>query len=174
MVSVAKVVTAATHGNVFTRTISKVFILPQTLFGRIYFGLFATTALTYVLFQKKLLPKPVSKVVSKIFFLPTFPITALMRLGNYWTTLDDTAYLGCAPMGIAGHPKQLHKLGVRGVINMCYEYEGPKDAYAALGIKQLHLPVVDHFEPSLGQLQVRTLPTSILYTFLLVPSLITP
>lgn len=76
-----------------------------------------------------------------------------MRLGNYWTTIDDTAYLGCAPMAILNHPSKLHKLGVRGVINMCYEYDGPKEAYAALGMKQLHLPVVDHFEPTVAQLQ---------------------
>jgi atypical dual specificity phosphatase len=129
------------------------FFLPHSLLGRIYIAIFASTALTYVLFQKKLLPKPISKIVSKLFFLPTFPITALMRLGNYWTTIDDTAYLGCAPLAIVNHPAKLHKLGVRGVINMCYEYDGPKAAYAELGMKQLHLPVVDHFEPSVAQLQ---------------------
>lgn len=32
---------------------------------------------------------------------------------------------------------------------MCYEYPGPKSYYNRLGIKQLHLPTVDHFEPSL-------------------------
>ncbi len=36
-------------------------------------------------------------------------------------------------MSILGHPKQLHELGVRGVINMCAEYEGPKHAYMNLG-----------------------------------------
>ena len=104
---------------------------------------------TWVLFQKKLLPKPLSKVVSKMFFLPTFPITALMRLGNYWTKLDDTLILGCAPMGIMGHPNELYKLGVRGVVNMCYEYPGPISSYDTLGMKQLYLPTVDHYEPSL-------------------------
>ena len=108
-----------------------------------------TITVTWVLFQKKLLPKPVSKVVSKLFFLPTFPITALMRVGNYWTKVDDTLILGCAPMNILGHPDQLYNLGVRGVINMCYEYPGPIHRYATLGIKQLYLPTVDHYEPSL-------------------------
>lgn len=110
--------------------------------------LFSVT-FTWLLFQKKMLPKPVSKVVSKLFFLPTFPITALMRVGNYWTKLDDTLILGCAPMDVMGHPDQLYKLGVRGVINMCYEYPGPLVRYKKLGIKQLYLPTVDHYEPSL-------------------------
>lgn len=108
-----------------------------------------TMTVTWVLFQKKMLPKPVSKVVSKVFFLPTFPITALMRVGNYWSELDDTLILGCAPMGIAGHPGELYNKGVRGVVNMCYEYPGPTSSYSNLGIKQLYLPTVDHFEPSL-------------------------
>jgi atypical dual specificity phosphatase len=108
-----------------------------------------TMTVTWVLFQKKMLPKPMSKVVSKVFFLPTFPITALMRMGNYWTKVDDTLILGCAPMNILGHPNELYKLGVRGVVNMCYEYPGPISSYDNLGIKQLYLPTVDHYEPSL-------------------------
>jgi hypothetical protein len=127
--------------------------MPVTFAGRFVVGLAFSTVLTYVLFQKKMLPKPVSKVVSRMFFLPTFPVTALLRLGNYWTVVDESVYLGCAPMAIAGHPEKMQKMGVRGVINMCYEYAGPKDAYASLGMRQLHLPVVDHFEPSLAQLQ---------------------
>ena len=31
---------------------------------------------------------------------------------------------------------------------MCYEYDGPVKDYERLGIKQLHLPTIDHFEPS--------------------------
>jgi atypical dual specificity phosphatase len=52
-----------------------------------------------------------------------------------------------------GHPDKLYKLGVRGVINMCYEYSGPTFQYNRLGMKQLRLPTVDHFEPSASQLQ---------------------
>jgi hypothetical protein len=40
---------------------------------RVALSVFATSAVVYFLFQKKLLPKNVSKIVSKIFFLPTFP-----------------------------------------------------------------------------------------------------
>jgi atypical dual specificity phosphatase len=87
-----------------------------------------------------------------VLFYPTFPFTTVLRLGNYWTDIDNTTILGCAPFAILGHPHQLHKLGVRGVVNMCYEYPGPKDAYANIGIKQMHIPVVDHEEPSLDQM----------------------
>lgn len=114
----------------------------------------ASLGVTYVLFQKKLLPHSISKFVSKIFFLPTFPITALLRLGNYWTVVDDTTLiLGCAPMGALGHPQALYKLGVRGVVNMCYEYSGPVTEYEKLGIKQLYLPTCDHFEPSVANMK---------------------
>jgi hypothetical protein len=41
-------------------------------------------------FQKKMLPKWLTKVVSRVYFWPTFPITALLRTGNYWTPIDDT------------------------------------------------------------------------------------
>lgn len=120
---------------------------------RVAWGLFGTAALTWILFQKKLLPKPVSRIVSKAFFLPTFPITAMMRVGNYWTKVDDTLILGCAPMGFMGHPDKMYKLGVRGVINMCYEYGGPTSYYERLGMKQLYLPTVDHFEPTLESMK---------------------
>lgn len=118
----------------------------------LYIGL-GIIATTYLLFQKKLLPDPIAKIVSKIYFYPTFPVTALLRLGNYWTKVDDTLILGCAPMGFLGHPEMMHKVGVKGVINMCYEYPGPVASYSKLGMKQLHLPTIDHTQPSLDKLK---------------------
>ena len=140
---------AAVRGFLMSK---EVFLMSSSLTAKLVYGVIASGALIFFLFQKKLLSKKLSKIVSKIYFLPTFPITILMRLGNYWTVIDDTLFLGCAPMGLLGHPSQLHKLGVRGVINMCYEYNGPKGYYSALGIKQLHLPTVDHFEPTVSQM----------------------
>jgi atypical dual specificity phosphatase len=43
---------------------------------------------------------------------------------------------------------------VRGVINLCEEYPGPMQQYHQLGIKSLHLPTVDHFEPSVPDLEL--------------------
>ena len=119
---------------------------------KLFYFFFAGSAVVLFMFQKKMLSKSTSKVVSRIFFFPTLPITILMRIGNYWTAVDDTLLLGCAPIGCLGHPSQLYELGVRGVINLCYEYDGPKGFYSELGMKQLHLPTVDHFEPTASQI----------------------
>jgi len=124
-------------------------ILPFLSIKQLLLGFLSSSAIVYILFQKKLLPKSISKIVSKIFFFPTFPITALMRINNYWTIIDDTLILGCAPMAFLGHPKKLYNLGVRNVINMQTEYDGPTSSYNEIGITQLRLPTVDHFEPSL-------------------------
>ena len=121
--------------------------------NKLIFGFFTVFAVTFFMFQKKLLPINVSKVCSKIFFYPTFPLTILNRLGNFYSKVDDTLYLGCAPMAIMGTPSHIYKLGVRGVVNMCYEYPGPKNSYASLGIKQLHLPSCDHYEVSVEDMR---------------------
>jgi atypical dual specificity phosphatase len=42
---------------------------------------------------------------------------------------------------------------VEGVINLCEEYRGPDRTYRKLGIRHLHLPTTDHFEPSLEHLK---------------------
>ena len=41
---------------------------------------------------------------------------------------------------------------VRGVVNFCEEYQGPLKSYRRLGISELYLPTVDHFEPSVKDL----------------------
>jgi tellurite resistance protein TehA-like permease len=55
-----------------------------------FFFVFALVALVWFLFQKKMLDKKTSEFVSKLYFYPTFPITAMLRLGNYWTQIDET------------------------------------------------------------------------------------
>lgn len=122
-------------------------------FPRLLLWGFVMSGVTYALFQKKLLPKPISKIVSIVFFLPTYPFTYLLRWKNWKTPIDETLILGVAPMALLNHPQQLHKLGVRGVVNMCAEYNGPLEAYTELGIKQLRLPTVDHFEPKLDYME---------------------
>merc|ERR1719367_795088 len=65
--------------------------------------------------------------------------------------------LGVAPVALLGHPGQLHRTGVRGVVNMQDEYAGPEEEYEKLGIKQLWLPTLDHVEPSLEDLKAACL-----------------
>jgi hypothetical protein len=80
--------------NDFVFTPNNISRLSSSLALKFVYIALASSAFIYILFQKKLLNKPISKIVSKIFFLPTFPITALLRYGNYWTNVDDTVILG--------------------------------------------------------------------------------
>lgn len=118
--------------------------------GYAAFGFFAVV---YFMFQKKMFSKANTLVISKFLFYPTFPITVMMRIGNYWNVVDKTVILGCAPMAFLGHPAAFHGMGVRGVVNCCAEYEGPKAAYEAMGITQLRIPSVDHYEADAGLLE---------------------
>ena len=70
-----------------------------------------------------------------------------------WTFADETVLIGAAPLGFLGHPRTLKELGVSGVVNVCSEYAGPVGEYKRLCIDQLHLPVDDHIEPSLEDMQ---------------------
>ncbi|KAL3766481.1 hypothetical protein ACHAWO_004656 [Cyclotella atomus] len=113
----------------------------------------ATVAL-YVLNQKHLLPKPIGRVVSKVLFWPTIPITVSKRIGKWTTEVDDSVVIGGAPFGFMNYPEKLYKqFNVRGVVNMCDEYRGPVSSYKRLGIEQLWLPTIDHFEPSVEDLK---------------------
>jgi len=108
----------------------------------------------YILNQQHILPRGLSSVVSKTLFWPTLPITFSKRIGKWSTSVDDTVVLGGAPFGWLNMPKKLHdEYGVRGVINMCEEYEGPTKQYKNLNMRELRLPTVDHFEPSLEDMK---------------------
>ena len=116
--------------------------------------LFGATATLYMLNQKHLLPKPLSSVVSRALFWPTLPITVSRRIGRWTTDVDDTVMIGGAPIGFVGMPERLHDdKAVKGVINMCDEYRGPTKQYDRLGMKELWLRTVDHFEPSVSDLK---------------------
>jgi atypical dual specificity phosphatase len=115
---------------------------------------FGMTVVLYILNQKHLLPKPIGRVVSKALFWPTLPITVSRRIGSWSTVVDETVIMGGAPFGFVNMPEYLHdEYGVTGVINMCEEYAGPVRKYSTLGIHELWLPTVDHFEPSVQDLK---------------------
>lgn len=112
----------------------------------------ATVAL-YILNQKHYLPMPLSRVVSKALFWPTIPITISRRIGKWTTVVDNAVVIGGAPFG--NYPYRLSKqFNVKGIVNMCDEYSGPVTSYERLGIEQLRLPTVDHFEPSVEDLKL--------------------
>lgn len=112
------------------------------------------TITLYVLNQKHMLPLPLGRVVSKALFWPTIPITISKRIGKWTTVVDNAVVIGGAPFGWCGYPEKLSRqFNVKGVVNMCDEYRGPVSSYERLGIEHLHLPTVDHFEPSVEDLK---------------------
>jgi atypical dual specificity phosphatase len=132
-------------------TSALLFNISPGMVARTFLGM---TVALYVLNQKHLLPKPLSAVVSKTLFWPTLPITACRRIGTWMTVVDGAVVIGGAPIGFMGLPERLYEeYGVRGVVNMCKEYRGPTRQYEKLGMKELWLPTVDHFEPSVEDLK---------------------
>lgn len=110
-------------------------------------------------FQCKWLNRTWSSRASQLYFWPTLPWTMvklrfLPPLGQYWSEYEGAGLLlGGAPLAVLGHPGRLKRRGVRGVVNMCSEYRGPRSAYAKLGMEQLWLPTTDHFEPSVADME---------------------
>lgn len=89
-------------------------------------------------------------VLSRALFAPTFTwnymLGRVLKVRNWWDEVDPAIILGAMPL--RSDAKPLHALGVRGVINMCQEYPGPKSEYQRLGIDQLWLPTVDFNPPT--------------------------
>lgn len=112
----------------------------------------SSLTLVYVAYQKHLLPDPLAKVVGRLYFYPTWPFTYLSRRHDYWTLVDSHVLLGAAPLRFLGHVDALFARGVRAVVNLCDEYEGPMDQYKKLHVVQLRLPTIDHTEPTVDDL----------------------
>jgi len=109
----------------------------------------------YLLFQKHLIPLPYALYVGRIWFYPTLPFTIikfLIRRENFCDEIDDDVYLGSLPLPWMGRVEKLKKLEVKAVVNMMDEWVGPVEEYKMLGITQLYLPTIDHFEPSVEDL----------------------
>lgn len=106
----------------------------------------------YFAFQKKLLNKSTSRIVARMLFWPTVPFTYTLRIGKLFSIMDETVILGVVPLAFSVTPKNLHSMGVRGIINLCDEFNGSINDYNKLGIEQLWLPTVDHYEPSVSSL----------------------
>uniref|UniRef100_A0A7S2CPR4 Tyrosine specific protein phosphatases domain-containing protein n=1 Tax=Florenciella parvula TaxID=236787 RepID=A0A7S2CPR4_9STRA len=116
-------------------------------------SIFVGWIVLYGAFQKKLLPKAMSRRAAKLFFWPMLPVTYLHRRNALWTRVDDSVLVGVAPVAFSVTPANLKRMGVKGVVNLCDEFMGPTRSYAQLQMQELRLPVVDHFEPSVADLQ---------------------
>lgn len=98
--------------------------------------------LLYTAYQLHYLPRGLARIVGRIAFYPTWPLTYLSRRKDYWTLVDSHVMLGAAPMAFMGHVEAMHARGVRAVVNLCDEYAGPVVKYKKLHMAQLRLPTV--------------------------------
>ena len=118
----------------------------------------SSTVLLYLLLEKQLLPESWWRPLQRLYFYPMMLPNLLLRVAScrpYFSRVDDHVMFGAVPMVIAGHVGALHHEGVRAVVNLQAEYEGPVAAYQALcpPIEQLRIPVTDHVELTVEQLQ---------------------
>ena len=116
----------------------------------------------YVLFAKKKLPVEWNGPLSRFYYLPTLPVTFLLRTtikGPYWEVCpgtDGKVVIGAVPIALAGHPQKLvNEEGVVGVVNMMAEDPSPgKAEFLRLGADEyFYAPCIDHMEPSVESLR---------------------
>jgi len=108
----------------------------------------------FLLLQKHCCSPEASRIGSRFFLWPCMPLTAFgqrFKKNGWWHKVDDKVLVGAIPLQCFGHVNKLHACGVRAVVNMMDEYSGPKEAYARLGMEQLHMRVVDHEAPTFEQ-----------------------
>ncbi len=91
-------------------------------------------------------------VSARVLFYPTLILNILMckvfGLRNWYDRIDEYVILGALPS--EDDVPKLKSMGVRAVLNLCEEYSGPEEAYAATGIEHLRLPTVDYSSPSVS------------------------
>jgi atypical dual specificity phosphatase len=132
---------------------------PQLTVANVCYGGVAIFALTFLLLQKKCFGKSITKRLTRIYFPLVWPLNYMVRKyiksGNYWSRVDEVLFLGAVPLHgyFFNHVEDLYKNGVRGVINCQDEYVGPVEKYKKMGMKQLHIPIVDHVEPTFEELK---------------------
>lgn len=99
--------------------------------------------------------KTMRAMFARLLFLPTVAWNVLfcrvLAVRRWWSLIDEGVLLGAAPFE-ADVPALVAE-GVTGVINLCAEYEGPREAYSRAGIRQLHLPTIDLTWPSLADVR---------------------
>ena len=96
-----------------------------------------------------------SRVLARVAHLPSLAwnliVCRVLHFWNWWDEVDSSLYVGAQPL--VSDIRRLLALDVRGVINMCEEFDGHVEAYSDAGITQLHLPTTDFTAPSLENIQ---------------------
>lgn len=98
---------------------------------------------------------PWRRIYAKVVWLPTLAWNVLLgrvlKVRNWWDRIDERVIVGAYPF--PGDVPGLAAEGVRGVVNTCEEYPGPKAEYAKAGIEQLWIPTTDFTHPKLEDVQ---------------------
>ncbi|CAF1621126.1 unnamed protein product, partial [Didymodactylos carnosus] len=90
-------------------------------------------------------------IIHLLYDIPAFLLVIVFKLLNnplnaLYSQITTCCYLGCLPTAADVHT--LNNVGIKYVLNMCAEYNGPCKTYEKYNIKQLHLPTVDCTAPS--------------------------
>lgn len=89
--------------------------------------------------------------LAQLIFVPTyawnFLLGRVLRWRHWWDEIEPGVLLGARPLSV--DVQGLYDLGVRTVVNMCDEYEGPVHEYERLGIRQRWLRTIDFQPPSI-------------------------
>ena len=116
-----------------------------------FLGLYRFTPLPRVFSS---LPRPLKRGLTALAFWPSVLCTRVfcsiasatgcspVRLSS---RITQHLVLGVAPV-FPSFVAALHAQGVRGVVNLCAEWNGNEALYASRGMRQLYLPTID-FEP---------------------------
>lgn len=106
------------------------------------------------LFKNALLPVPIARVFGRYnFFWWYYVLYVGYFLGlrvRPWKEIRPRVFLGKCPLPM--HVRDFRALQITRVLNLQDEYSGPLDAYDSANIEQLHLPTIDHMEPSEEQI----------------------
>ena len=90
-----------------------------------------------------------------MLFYPTLLWTVILsrvlNLRNWWDEIDDCIVLGAIPF--SSDVSSLKKLGVRCIINLCAESEGPVHLYKKHNIDYFALPTPDFTCPSIENIE---------------------
>ncbi|CAF0969795.1 unnamed protein product [Rotaria sordida] len=95
-------------------------------------------------------------IIHLLYDIPAFLVVIGFKLLNnplnsLCSQITTCCYLGCLP--IPADVETLNNIGIKYVINMCAEYNGPRKTYKKYNIKQFHLPTVDSTAPSLKTIE---------------------
>lgn len=91
-------------------------------------------------------------IIARLLFVPTmlWNIVTVRWLGwgHWWDAADQHVWVGAIPL--RRDVARLRDAGVRGVVNLCAECQGPVKEYREAGIEQLRIPLVDYTSPPLA------------------------